>query len=200
MKSELNSNKIHYPFGREWFTTERTGRVLGIREPHHFEDVLSFFIQGDHRSLLIDTGMGLSSIREFILGNDDTTVLLTHTHWDHIGGVSEFEKVAVFNHPFETERLKKGCREEEIEGTGQFSIKGVEQFSVVNDGDTIDIGGDFLHVIHTPGHTPGSAWFFMEKTGFLFTGDSLYPGSEYLHLPESDYNLYVTSLNRLQKK
>ncbi len=54
--------KIHvpreFPFGLEWFEIRKlTDLVWGIREPHHYEDVLSYYIRGMNGSAIIDTGM-----------------------------------------------------------------------------------------------------------------------------------------------
>ncbi len=44
----------------------------------------------------------------------------------------------------------------------------------LDDGDTVDLGGDIrLQVVHTPGHTPGSASFYWESEGWLFSGDAI---------------------------
>lgn len=45
------------------------------------------------------------------------------------------------------------------------------------DGDTISAAGLSLKVIHTPGHSPGSACFYSEDDGVLFAGDTLFAGS-----------------------
>lgn len=210
MKEKPRTYERTYPFGSEWFVLQQVGRVTAIREPYHFEDVLSFFIQGDNEAVLIDTGMGLANIASVI--SSPVTVMLTHTHWDHMGCVGEFDNVVVSEVDFEKDRLTKGWLPHEMDGfeerffskplpsqfnPKEFSIKGLSDFDTLVDGETIDIGGEIIHVIHTPGHTPGSLCFFMERNGYLVTGDTLYPGPEYIHLPESSYDNYKTSLNKL---
>lgn len=188
-----------YPFkAGEWFSISYVGsNIWGIREPHHDQDVVSYFISGKTRDILIDTGMGLADIGQTapLLDRDpkkELTVLLTHTHWDHIGGASAFSDVRVFNDPYETNRLKNGWGKGEMPGFGReyfvdieippayspnnFEIPGVPQSKTIQDGETINIGDDSLKVINTPGHTPGSTSFLLEKAGFLFTGDILYVG------------------------
>lgn len=51
----------------------------------------------DKRAILIDTGLGVSNIREVIDGLTKlpVTVITTHVHWDHIGGHKYFRSIAV---------------------------------------------------------------------------------------------------------
>jgi len=44
----------------------------------------------------------------------------------------------------------------------------------LRDGEVVRVGEHGLHVLHTPGHTPGSTCYLVE--GFLFSGDTLFPG------------------------
>ena len=44
----------------------------------------------------------------------------------------------------------------------------------MEDGDVIDVDGESLKVIHTPGHTRGSVCFYTEKTKVCFTGDTIF--------------------------
>ena len=49
-----------------------------------------------------------------------------------------------------------------------FSFKGVE------DGEVLHMGNTEIEVLHTPGHTPGSACYLLEGNGVLFTGDTIF--------------------------
>src|SRR3984893_9768331 len=75
---------------------------------------------------------------------------------------------------------------------------GVER--ALEDGDEVDLGGDVrLHVLHTPGHTPGSASFYWESQSLLFSGDAVggrgsRAGGFPLYFSSSDY---ANSLRRL---
>jgi glyoxylase-like metal-dependent hydrolase (beta-lactamase superfamily II) len=44
------------------------------------------------------------------------------------------------------------------------------------DGDTIEVAGTTLRVLHTPGHAPGGVCFHAEQLGCVFTGDTLFQG------------------------
>ena len=44
------------------------------------------------------------------------------------------------------------------------------------DGDSLDLGGRRLSVLHTPGHSPGHVCFWEPERGYLFSGDLVYAG------------------------
>lgn len=101
-------------------------------------------------------------------------VLLTHGHYDHIGGVSALYRAGA----------EVGCSEREkplvFGGDNLASRHGitVPPFSVsfaVNDGEELELCGIRFRVIFTPGHTAGSVCYLTERS--LFTGDTLFEGS-----------------------
>jgi glyoxylase-like metal-dependent hydrolase (beta-lactamase superfamily II) len=65
------------------------------------------------------------------------------------------------------------------------------------DGDTIDLGGRTLRVLHTPGHSPDSICLLDEKDGILIAGDTLATGPIYAHFPDSDIVAFAASAQRL---
>ena len=71
-------------------------------------------------------------------------------------------------------------------------------------GDTIELGGITIRLIHTPGHTPGSQCFLVEEAGqpgHLVSGDTLFLGScGRVDLPGSDPEAMYHSLNTTLKK
>lgn len=203
-------------FPSEWFDVAQINQNLwAIREPHHREDVISYYVRGSARNVLIDSGMGLADIRKVIPAGKSPLLLLSHSHWDHMGGASDFSSVAVFDDPVEQDRVGTGWQPEEMEGfeaenfigveippsfsKDTFSVPGVPVLMTLEDDQVIDLGSDRLRVIHTPGHTSGSVCFYLENEGLLFTGDTLYPGPEYLHMKGSNPKDYFASLEQLLK-
>lgn len=97
---------------------------------------------------------------------DITTVLVTHTHFDHIDKLDELLKkylVPVYVH-------KNGF--EKIVSSGPVRT--------VEDGDTVKLSGDEIAVIHTPGHIKDAVCFYIDKSYAadgvpkLITGDTLF--------------------------
>jgi glyoxylase-like metal-dependent hydrolase (beta-lactamase superfamily II) len=197
-----------------WFTTTQVHpQIYALAEFSHWEKVISYLLIDQERAFLIDTGMGYESIRSAVdkITNLPLSVLLTHAHWDHIGGVAEFNDVSISNHPFEVNSLEKGFSSSDIpELTDQtlfsdgflpkeYTAAGQRTPAVLTDGQQIQSYSFTVQVIHTPGHTPGSVCFFVPQLNALFTGDTLYEGPLYAQLPESNLTEYSNSIAKLQQ-
>jgi glyoxylase-like metal-dependent hydrolase (beta-lactamase superfamily II) len=199
---------------QEWFEVHHVNElVTAIREPLHEQDVLSYCIRSGDEAVFIDAGMGFYPVPDVLEGVSAGRVLLTHCHWDHSGGAGAFRDVRIADHPFETERLSRGWAAGEMRQLGppffagglrpswlserSFTVPGIDRWTPFREGDRFAAGDESLRVIVTPGHTPGSACFLLERHGYLFTGDTLYPGPEYIHIVGADYAAYFRSLVRL---
>lgn len=86
-------------------------------------------------------------------------ILLTHHHYDHVGAVERIRDV----HSCRVYMHREDC---------DLYRKAVDVY--MEDGDVIDVDGESLRVIHTPGHTRGSVCFCTEKTKVCFTGDTIF--------------------------
>jgi glyoxylase-like metal-dependent hydrolase (beta-lactamase superfamily II) len=199
----------------KWFEVYRIrAGVFAIYEPHQFEEVISYVILGNRRALLFDTGMGIGKISHVVreLTPLPMTVLNSHTHFDHVGGNAEFSDIYDEETPF-TRANQEGqsnvysrdaLRSERICGhlpagvsSASYAIRPWRVAHRVKDGEEIDLGNRSLRVIFTPGHTPDSLCLLDRKHGFLFTGDTFYPGPIYLFTPETDFTAYSRSVDRL---
>lgn len=81
-----------------WFTVESIDdQTFAISEYRHFEKTHCYLILGEEKAALIDTGLGVSNIKNVVdnLTKLPITVLTTHVHWDHIGGHKHFDSFAV---------------------------------------------------------------------------------------------------------
>lgn len=88
-----------------------------------------------------------------------TDILLTHSHHDHINGLAE-----ILN-----------CYDAQVHllnAEAQFWGQELEKPSLHHGGDTIQLGKTEIEIWHTPGHTPGSACFYLD--GHIITGDTLF--------------------------
>ena len=77
----------------ELYTSKRLNQHLtAIRD---ITGVRCILAEGERRALLIDTGVGIGDLAEFVAGLTTLplTVWCTHGHMDHVGGASQFEKV-----------------------------------------------------------------------------------------------------------
>ena len=76
-----------------WFTIDRVDdNTYIISEYRHWEETHCYLLNGSERSLLIDTGLGISNIYDEVIKftNKPITAVATHIHWDHIGGHKYF--------------------------------------------------------------------------------------------------------------
>lgn len=86
-------------------------------------------------------------------------ILLTHHHYDHVGGVEKIKNY--FNCPVFLHREDMDLYGDPVERP-------------LEDGDEIHLEEEALRVIHTPGHTKGSVCFYSEKHKLAFTGDTIF--------------------------
>ena len=70
---------------------------LAISEPRQAEGVTSFLIVGSKRAVLLDSGLGVGRISGVVqrLTTLPVVVINSHTHFDHVGGNSEFADCAI---------------------------------------------------------------------------------------------------------
>ncbi len=83
----------------EWFTIGKIDNTtFSISEYKHWEQTHSYLLIGEKKALLIDTGLGVSNIKNVVLSitNKPIQAVTTHVHWDHIGGHKNFDNIAVY--------------------------------------------------------------------------------------------------------
>jgi len=188
--------------------------VFAIYEPKQFEEVISYLILGGKRAVLFDTGLGVGRISTVVarLTPLPITVINSHSHFDHVGGNAEFKEIWNRDLPY-TRRNMRGERNiysrdalaaERLCGTlppgvteGSYKIRPWTSHHSLRNGERLDLGGRWLEVIFTPGHTPDSLSLLDRTNGLLFTGDTFYPGPIYLFVPETDFAAYTRSVVRL---
>ncbi|CAK0760966.1 hydroxyacylglutathione hydrolase [Gammaproteobacteria bacterium] len=112
-----------------------------------------------------------------------TDVLLTHSHFDHVDGLE-----AIIN--------SSNARLHLLKDEAQFWNKYLDIPYLHHEGEIIHLGQTPIKVLHTPGHTPGSACYLLP--GHLFTGDTLFVlGHGRCDLPGGNSNEMYRTLHRL---
>src|ERR1700731_2581516 len=139
-------------------------------------------------ALVVDPGDEVSRILE-LLGRHRLTVkaiVSTHAHIDHVGGLSKLHKstgAPGMMHREDLPLYQAMEMQEAFLGLMPPKVTGVDQ--LLTDGDALQWGSLEAHVIHTPGHTPGSVSLYMPPEAGkirlaapqLFAGDTLFAGS-----------------------
>ncbi len=175
----------------------------------------SFFhlVEGTDRDCLIDGGWGLCTSLD-ALRQDPSKPLIgiaTHSHFDHVGMLhlaspryGHASEAAIFANPAPqaTQALPFLAGRRVLAGGGMIEPGSIEQAQCkldrhVGEGDRIDLGSRTLHVLHTPGHSPGSLSILDADTGLLFVADTVHDGHIYDDIPGADREQLLLSHQRL---
>lgn len=173
----------------------------------------TYLLSADGEALLIDCGCFSPQEWQRVRQGLDATgchlkaLLQTHLHFDHVLGTAyalrDFPDTPLLASPDDQPLLD--AMEAQI---ALFLGRGaVEQFDLsftqrpitpLHDGDTITLGNNTIHVLATPGHSPGGLCFHLPDEGRLFAGDTLFQGSiGRTDLSGGSYPTLLQSLHRL---
>ena len=141
-------------------------------------------------------------------------VVNTHTHPDHLGSDHQFDEIAMFDHPLSRRVAKEGVSQETI-GTeilaenlvvnpwprgfdaSAFAVPPLKVNRWLAQGDTLNLGGADLEVIHTPGEAPDHICLLDRADRVLFCGDILLRGPVWTHLEGGSLTDLVASYRKL---
>ena len=190
--------------------------ITAIWEPHvtSFMRCNIWLVRGRDRDMLIDTGMGMSSLKDAIADMLEKPVLAvaSHTQFDHIGSHHEFAERA--GHAAEAELMAAPGRKETLADpyvtddiftalppggytSEAYRVTPAPATRLLAEGDAIDLGDRHFTVLHTPGHSPGSIALWEEATAILFSGDAVYDGPLVDDCYHSDIDAYIATMERL---
>ena len=156
-----------------------------------------YIIQSKDKAIIVDAGDEPERILRFIKDTKATltSIIATHTHFDHVLGVEAVRKVLKI--PFLIHRDDLPMLESMQSRVRQFMgfdvppPPNVDDY--VKDGDVLKLGDETLRVLHTPGHSPGSV--SLVGDGFVLTGDALFNQSiGRTDLPGGDLKTLTSSI------
>jgi hydroxyacylglutathione hydrolase len=188
----------------DYFAVEDLGEsTFAIGEPRYYQQNYSYLIVGETRAVLFDSGSGTRDISSVIgrLTTLPVTVIASHLHFDHFGGVGPLQQVAMIDLP-ETRADVSGSffRPKRYEYMGLVDGLAAPSIRVgewIKPGAIIDLGGRSLKVLSTPGHTPTSVALFDGQDKRLFIGDFVYPTTLYAFLPGASLSAYQATAKML---
>jgi hydroxyacylglutathione hydrolase len=148
-------------------------------------------------AVVVDPGAEAARILDELSGlaTRCTAILITHGHWDHLGGVADLaEATGAPVHMAEEERVL-------LEDLNSFTPPGLELRPYTPDvllrGDeTLELAGISFQTLQVPGHSPAHLAYYAD--GALFSGDVVFAGSVgRTDLPGADWDTLVESIRTL---
>lgn len=202
---------------QDWYSVERMANDVSlISEPFikEFYRCNCWHVRGRDRDMLIDSGMGVVSLREWVplVTERKLTAVASHTHFDHIGCHHEFTdrviheaEADILANPTNAATLADPYVKDDIFDalpplpyqSTTYTLKSAPASRTVTDGDIIDLGDRHFEVIHTPGHSPGGIALWEAATETLFSGDVVYDGPLIEDTYHSNQEHYYNSMVRL---
>jgi len=165
------------------------------------ENTFLFRPEGGDELLVVDPGEEPDRILAAIEGTGAkvAAILLTHTHFDHIGAVAPVARAS--GAPVYVPELEKHVLEDVMayvpwEGFGPYENWEAEE--TVAGGELLTLAGLELDVIFTPGHSPGHVTYSVRGEDAIFSGDVLFQGSVgRVDLPGGDWPTLAGSIATL---
>ncbi len=157
--------------------------------------------EGSGRGLIVDPGEEAERILGAVeeLGIEIEAILVTHTHFDHIGAVAPVAKATgapVYCPEIEVAVLADIMAYVPWPEFGPF--ESYEADETVAGGERLELAGLEIDVLFTPGHSPGHVTYAIPEHAALFSGDVLFQGSVgRVDLPGGDWPTLLESIRGL---
>lgn len=180
-----------------------TDFLYAIGEPNYYQKNYSYLLVGADQALMFDSGANqkedITQVARRIT-DKPLSVLPSHLHFDHLGGLHNFSSIYLLDTPFT--RKFKGAdglyQVPEPVYLGNFDHMTLAPFKVarlVKPDEVIDLGGLKVRLLSVPGHTKDEVALYDEAHNILLSGDHLYPS----WLLAGNLKDYVSSLSATLK-
>jgi len=146
-----------------------------------FQENTYVLYQPQGEAIVVDAGCSTESefqeLLDFVHSQNLTVKCLinTHCHIDHILGIDKLKKqfgVKAFAHIDDFPLLQMAPAHAMMFWLYLETVPAIDE--TLSHGDMIELNGDSIKVIHTPGHSRGGLCFYAEQERFILTGDTLF--------------------------
>ena len=194
----------------DFYTTEKvTEHITRIRA--FWNDACMYYVEGNERAVLIDTGYGFGDLKGFVDGLSDKPydVLISHGHVDHANGAGQWGKVYMSHNDIDLyhtrcsvedrrEKLKRFIPDIDNYDDSYFPPVHDDNFIDLNDGDDFDLGGVTVHTIAAPGHTKGMLVFLVKEDRTILFGDACGVFTLFVMDEATSLEEYISTLETLK--
>jgi hydroxyacylglutathione hydrolase len=145
--------------------------------------------KGAPEAVVVDPGADTPQLPDACAG-----ILITHSHWDHLGGVATY--AARTGAQVYMPRVEAPVLARPAEWFPEIPLEPYEADVLLDGGETLELAGIEFETLNVPGHSPGHLAYYAD--GALFSGDVLFAGSVgRTDIPFGDWNTLVESIRGL---
>lgn len=186
---------------RLYFRQLLSGRDFAVGDAVAEQMVNFAYLLGDRRTgdaVVVDPAYRVDDLLDRLEadGMRLSGVLVTHYHPDHVGGSFGGHQLEGVREVLTRASVPVHVHEAEAAGVRKVTGAGASDLALHEGGDRVRVGEIEIELLHTPGHTPGSQCFLVDR--MLVSGDTLFlDGCGRTDLPGSDPGQMYDSLQRL---
>src|SRR5262245_50362988 len=155
--------------------------------------------RGVPEAVVVDPGGDAPMLRLELarMGATCAAILVTHTHWDHLGAVADVAEGT--GAPVYAPEVERTVLERPSDYYADVQIRSWSPERTLGGGETVEAGGISFEVVAVPGHSPGHLAYYAD--GSLFSGDVLFAGSVgRTDLPYADWDTLLDSIRTLVER